>query len=231
MEEKCFFVVPAGGCGTRFGAPLPKQFVRFLGKPLIVYTLEALLPYSELSIVALPKQFHPMWKSFCREYPQIADCKVVEGGDTRFESVKKALKQVPSGVLVGIHDAVRPMISGATIQRLITTARQRGNAVPIQYLTDSLRRLIPPLEKGSCRSHSVDRSLFVTVQTPQIFQSDQIKAAYEKDFQPSFTDDCSVFEAAFGKSPTLVQDTLPNLKITRPEDSFIFEAFLKGYRG
>lgn len=221
--QPCFFVIPAGGSGLRFGTPLPKQYTVVAGKPIIIHTLEAVAPYAEQIVVAISPAQQDIWKTLCQKYPIAASCLTAQAGETRFLSVKSALSAIPSGVLVAIHDAVRPLISGDTIKRLLEAAQKGGAALPFTRLTDTIRELLPMAESGFI-TKAADRDKFLSIQTPQVFESEKLKEAYKQPFQSFFTDDCSVYEAFFAESPTLVEDFCPNLKITRPEDVALFEA-------
>ena len=187
---KCHFVIPAGGVGLRFGGPLPKQFVEVEGLPILMHTLRAIAPYAESITLALPQDYQEYWQQVCREKSFDLKHKIVEGGATRFLSVRNAIESlaVDPDALIGVHDAVRPLVSGETIEALLAAAEASGAAIPYLPLTDSIRHLEP---LGG--SKSVDRTQFVAVQTPQVFLLEHLRAAYQQaDDGASFTDDASV---------------------------------------
>ena len=107
------------------------------------------------------------------------------------------------------------------IENCFHVAEEKGGAIPVLPLTDSLRQIFP--DKSS---KAVDRTAFVAVQTPQTFRVEEIKKAYKLPYNDTFTDDASVYEAA-GYIPELVEGNRENLKITLPVDLAIAEIGLK----
>ena len=213
---KCHFVIPAGGVGLRFGGPLPKQFVEVEGLPILMHTLRAIAPYAESITLALPQDYQEYWQQVCREKSFDLKHKIVEGGATRFLSVRNAIESlsVDPDALIGVHDAVRPLVSGETIEALLAAAEASGAAIPYLPLTDSIRHLEPLVG-----SKSVDRAQFVAVQTPQVFLLERLRVAYQQaDSSASFTDDASVYEALFDTPIELVESNPENKKITHPPD-------------
>lgn len=214
MTSSRFAVILAGGSGVRMGAKLPKQFLEISGKPILRHTIERFLDYDAQIriVVVLPAAFKEYWKNYCSESGFLERYSMVSGGMTRFHSVQNALAVIPDGALVAVHDSVRPFISPEFIGSLFKCAECNGSAVPSLPLTDSIRRLE---QDGS--STSLDRSLFVTVQTPQVFRSEILKKAYMQPYSQHFTDDASVVEAS-GSPVTLCDGVKGNFKITSPED-------------
>ena len=145
---------------------------------------------------------------------------LVAGGLTRFHSVQNALKKVPDGAIVAIHDGVRPLITPALICRMLDRMDDDGcrALLPVLPVVDTLRSTDPA-------TPDPDRSRTVAVQTPQIFRSEDIKAAYGQAYDLSFTDDASV--AARHEIPlTFEEGERFNLKITTPEDLLLAEAII-----
>ncbi|MGP1579349.1 IspD/TarI family cytidylyltransferase [Porphyromonas endodontalis] len=213
---KCHFVIPAGGVGLRFGGPLPKQFVEVEGLPILMHTLRAIAPYVESITLALPQDYQEYWQQVCREKSFDLKHKIVEGGATRFLSVRNAIESlaVDPDALIGVHDAVRPLVSGETIEALLAAAEASGAAIPYLPLTDSIRHLEPLVG-----SKSVDRAQFVAVQTPQVFLLERLRVAYQQaDGGANFTDDASVYEALYDTPIELVESNPENKKITHPHD-------------
>jgi len=114
-------------------------------------------------------------------------------------------------VLIAIHDGVRPLVSHDTIWRCFSDAEEFGNAVPFIEPADSVRLL------DGDDSRPVSRSEVRLIQTPQVFRGSVIIKAYDRDFDPSFTDDATVAEAD-GVKIHLTHGNRENLKITTPED-------------
>ena len=121
--------------------------------------------------------------------------------------------------LVAIHDGVRPLVSHDTIWRCFADAEEYGNAVPFSEPADSVRLL------SGDGSLPHPRSQVRLIQTPQVFRSSLIIKAYDRPYDPSFTDDATVAEAA-GAIIHLTHGNRENIKITTPEDLFVAEAIL-----
>lgn len=214
MEKRGkFIIIVAGGKGERMGADKPKQFLEIDGKPILRRTMERFIGFdsSAVLIVVLSSEWKEYWKRYCADSPFRCKFSIATGGITRFHSVQNALKMVPDGALVAVHDGVRPLVSDTFLKRIFDAAEQFQAVIPVVPVTDSLRLL------DSGGSSPVDRSRYVAVQTPQIFHSEVLKAAYKKAYSPSFTDDASVVEAA-GFPVTLVPGQRSNIKITTVED-------------
>lgn len=216
-----FVIIVAGGSGSRMGSEVPKQFLLLKGKPLIFHTIEkfhAALPQVKI-IVVLPSQQIEYWSELKTQYHFSLEHTVAVGGKSRFESVKNGMKLIKEEAVVGIHDAVRPLISIKTIQELFSVAELKGNSVPYYPCKDSLRHI----KNGE--NKAVAREEFVLIQTPQCFKYSEIKAGYDGEEQNSFTDDASVYEY-LGKKINLVEGDEFNIKITYPSDLKYAEALL-----
>jgi 2-C-methyl-D-erythritol 4-phosphate cytidylyltransferase len=223
MNENHVIIV-AGGSGQRMGTAIPKQFLHISGKPVLMHTIErfyAAIPHVNIVLV-LPQDHHSTWNSLVIEHLFSIPFTLTTGGETRFHSVKNGLKLISSG-FVGVHDGVRPLVSEETIQKCYKGASEKGNAVPVIDVSDSLRQY---QQDGS--SISVDRANYCIVQTPQVFDVEQMKLAFEQDYVSSFTDCASVMEKA-GHKINLVEGNSENIKITKPSDFILAETLLKTY--
>lgn len=218
MSRRRYAVIVAGGRGTRMGADRPKQFLEVDGRPILRHTIERFqqLESEVRFIIVLPSQSREWWKAYCRETGFLESYTMVAGGLTRFHSVRNALEYVPDGAAVAVHDGVRPLVSAEFLERMFMEAEESPATVPVMPMIESMRLL---MEDGG--SEIADRSRFVTVQTPQVFQSEVLKAAYGQPYSLSFTDDASVVEAA-GCDIRLVSGERLNIKITTPEDLELF---------
>jgi 2-C-methyl-D-erythritol 4-phosphate cytidylyltransferase len=219
---KKYVIIVAGGSGTRMKSAIPKQFMELNGKPMLMRTIHKF--YTSIDncsiIVVLAKEYQEAWKLLCKQYQFIISHEVVNGGPTRYASVKNGLTLVPDACIVGIHDAARPLVSTTTILKAYEEAELMGNASPAIPLTDSLRRW-----KGK-ENTAVDRKDYMIIQTPQCFHSHLIKKAFEKPYQPEFTDDATVLEA-YGEKIHLIEGNRENIKITTQQDLIIAEALFK----
>lgn len=219
---KKFAVIVAGGSGSRMKSEIPKQFMDLLGMPILMHTIEVFYRFDEESsiILVLPDSQKHFWAELCKKHLFSVPHLIVSGGKTRFESVKNGLSKIDDEGIVFIHDGVRPLVSLQTIEKCYQMAQKNGNAIPVLHITESLRK-----QKDN-QSVSVDRTLYLSVQTPQTFRSEQILKAYEQDFDVSYTDDASVAEKA-GFPIFMVEGNRENIKITTPEDLIIAEAFMR----
>lgn len=210
MERKKYLIVMAGGSGTRMGASCPKQFLEIGGRAILHVTIQKFLEaYPDINVVTvLPKDHIDVWKKYCYEHNFNCRQTLVEGGITRFHSVRNGLEKVPEGALVAIHDGVRPLVSPKLIRDLFTSAETRPAVVPSVPVVDTIKTLA---------GEYVDRSNLLSVQTPQIFHSEVLKAAYLQPYKTSFTDDASVVEAA-GEAVSYVPGERYNIKVTTPDD-------------
>jgi 2-C-methyl-D-erythritol 4-phosphate cytidylyltransferase len=207
-------IIVAGGSGRRMGGPVPKQFLDLNGKPLIVHTIESFYNYDpEIKVVVVLAASHrKFWGSISITYDRGRGIDVAKGGESRYDSVKSGLQHIGDGMVVGVHDAVRPMVSQETIQRCYEAAARTGSGIPVVEMDDSVRML----EEGG-GSINLERGKLRRVQTPQVFRSELIREAYGQKSELSFTDDASVFEAQYGEV-TLVEGNRENIKITTPAD-------------
>lgn len=213
MMERGVIIV-AGGSGKRMGSGKPKQYLDLAGKPVILHTLERFLgfdPHMKIVLVLAPDH-RKYWDAIAGDAAPVAGIQLAEGGRTRYDSVKNGLEYIHEGIIVGIHDAVRPLVNRDTLERCYDAAEKHGSGVPVTAIEETVRML----QDGGGSVH-MDRSKLVRVQTPQVFRSEKIKKAFNQPFDPAFTDDASVFESLFGHV-NLVDGNPENIKITGPAD-------------
>lgn len=210
-------IITAGGLGKRMGGDLPKQFLVLGGKPVLIHTLELFFNYDpQIEIIlTLPTDWRGYWetvqdKYFCR-VPHI----VVNGGEERYHSIRNALKRC-SGELIAVHDGVRPFVSFETLDRCFSALKEHEAVVPVLKLKESLRKTNETL------SIALDRSKFRLVHTPQCFQAEILRKAYEQDYHNQITDDASLVEE-LGYNVHLVESNEENIKLTTQFDFLIAE--------
>lgn len=203
------------------GSQTPKQFLELGGKTVLQRSIERFLEaVPDMKIITvLPKEHFGTWKELCVKFALDCPQTLVEGGFTRFHSVKNALAKVPDGSIVFIHDGVRPFVSAALIREMASMMQHGQRAlVPAIPVVDTLK-------SKNQEEPDPDRSRIVAVQTPQVFLSEDIKAAYVQGYDTAFTDDASV--AKRKKIPlTFVDGERFNIKITTPEDMELAEWLL-----
>lgn len=206
-------VLVAGGSGRRMGSSVPKQYLELQGKAVIIHTLERFYQYDPhiKIVVVLAEDHQSFWEKISSSSEAAKVSEVVYGGQNRYDSVRHGLALIPDGCIVGIHDAVRPLVSRDTIDRCYRSARETGSGIPVVEMDESLRLISP---KGSV---NLERENLRRVQTPQVFKSELIREAYRHDFPLSVTDDASVYEFIHG-ALTLVEGNPENIKITKASD-------------
>ena len=216
----------AAGSGSRMGTELPKQFLEIDGKAILQKTIEVFrdaLPGIKV-ITVLPEAYIDYWKDYGLRRNFTCPQVLVKGGITRFHSVKNALERVPNGALVAIHDGVRPLVTDNFLQEIFAAAEDVTGVIPVLPSIDTMKVLkTENTVLKSVPGVEADRSVLYGAQTPQIFQSELLKQAYEQPFSPSFTDDASVMEK-YGKSLSYKIGERLNIKITTQEDLILARA-------
>jgi len=221
-ELKKYALIVAGGSGSRMNAPVAKQFLLLNNYPVLMHTMVRFFQYDHTMelILVLPEEQFDYWRSLCKSYEFEIPHKLVKGGKVRFDSVKNGLDSITEEGIVAIHDGVRPLVSNETIDRCFRMTEDKGNAIPVIPVVESLRKI-----EGK-DSKAVDRSSYLTIQTPQVFLVSEIKLAYGRGYDPLFTDDATVLER-LGKTLNLVEGNRENIKITHPTDLVIAGALIK----
>jgi 2-C-methyl-D-erythritol 4-phosphate cytidylyltransferase len=215
-------IIVAGGKGLRMGNELPKQFIEIAKKPILMHTIEAFYNYDNAIniVIVLPTEHQQYWESLCEKHNFQLHHNIINGGETRFQSVLNGLNTIENNGLTAVHDGVRPFVSHKTIQGAFEMANLHGAAIPVVAPVESIREI--KNETNIARN----RELYRLVQTPQVFKTSIIKQAYKQDYNLLFTDDASVVEAK-GYKIALVEGNRENIKITSPFDLIIANAILK----
>ena len=197
----------AGG-STRMG--FDKLLTPIAGKTAIERSLEALVLGGADEIVFAVS---PSTRAFVEGLSCPVPHAIVEGGQTRAESVKHALDSIARADIVAIHDAARCMVSPETVRKSIESAREFGSGVVAGKVTDTIVQLD---ETGVT---TLDRSRLIRMQTPQTFRFERIKHAYETGDLSRVTDDCALYITA-GYEPKFVftEGEAANQKLTTGED-------------
>lgn len=220
-----YVIIVAGGKGLRMGTEIPKQFLEVGGLPVLMRTILCFTEYdADIKIIlVLPHDQQEYWNELCGKYCFDAEYTIVDGGDTRFQSVKNGLAAIPADKegLVAVHDGVRPFVSREVIERCFDEAELHGAVIPVLPVTDTLRDITT-----GC---TVPRANYRAVQTPQVFELELLKSAYDRPFEDNFTDDASVVES-FGREVTLIEGNRENIKLTTLYDLRIAELFVEDFK-
>lgn len=222
-------VFPAAGSGKRMRAGMNKVFLELAGKPILVHTL--LRFSSSRAIDSLVVVVAEAEVSYIKELLQgvhgLKPFKVVPGGAERQYSIYNGLKAVPEDTeIILVHDAARPLVSTAAIEKVVAGAREVGGAIAavpekctVKVVSaDGLVQTTPP------------RETLWEVQTPQGFRREILMEAYRKAEEDGFlgTDDSSLVER-IGCPVKVVMSDYRNIKVTTPEDLTIAEALLRNW--
>lgn len=212
-------IIAAGGRGSRFGGSQPKQLQMLAGVPILKRTVDAFLQgyaFDEV-VVALPPEL-------AVDPPSYLDSViVVEGGERRQDSVAKAFRAVaPSAQIIVIHDAARPLVSSALIERTIDAALKHGAAIAALEARDTVKRT----DESRIIRGTIPREDIFLAQTPQAFRVGVLRDALELASTASAATDEAMLAEQAGHSVYLVEGDPRNLKITTPEDLQIAERLL-----
>ena len=226
-----FAILPAAGLGTRMAGPKPKQFLMLDGIPILIHSLRAFAAVERIKLIYVAVRATEIE----RVEAQIAEfgfsdrAKVVEGGDKRQESVANALAalEAEDDDIVLVHDAVRPLIDAATIERTIDAVIETGAAIVGMPAIDTIKQ-VERTAHGALITATIPREFVVLAQTPQGFRYGVLNSAFAEAEADGFvgTDEASVVERA-GHSVAVVHGSQVNLKITQPGDLELAEFYLR----
>ena len=230
---KVSVILPAAGLGTRMGKPPQpekggisrKQFMLLDGLPILVHTVRKFVAAPSVSeiIVALRSEDLSWVESLLEQESRSKPIRLVEGGESRQQSVENALAQVsPDTDLVAVHDAVRPFIDLATIEKVIEEARATGAAIVGIVPVDTVK--LVHLNKIR---QTLTRERLILTQTPQVFRLDLLRSAFARATQEGFTgtDESSLVERLEQVEVSVVPGSDRNIKITRPTDMDLARLF------
>jgi 2-C-methyl-D-erythritol 4-phosphate cytidylyltransferase len=229
-------ILPAAGLGTRMSAghsstTAPKQFLELAGVPILIHTLRAFaeVPRVAAMYVAVRPNEMDRVAAQIRDYGFAGKVHVVTGGDTRQESVQHALDAIecdPDDIIL-VHDAVRPLIDAATIERTIRAVEKHDAAIVGLPAVDTIKQ-VERTADGAIITATVPREYVVQAQTPQGFRCHLLKLAFAEAAADEFvgTDEASLVERAGGEV-AVVLGSPANFKITQPGDLELAEFYLQ----
>jgi 2-C-methyl-D-erythritol 4-phosphate cytidylyltransferase len=236
--KKCHALLPTAGTGSRLGGELPKQFQQLAGKPMLAYALEAFLqsPQIESIWIGVAPGFidNPILKTLAQGNKPIHF--LPTGGPTRQETVRNTLAAMLNNDIsqddwVLVHDAARPGITPALIERLITSVKNSDiGGLLAMRLADTLKQAdldsviagnVPHVEKTIPREH------LWQAQTPQMFRLARLHTALEDAIrlEADVTDEASAMELT-GLKPLLIEGATRNFKVTHPADWELMQLLL-----
>jgi len=210
--------------------PKPKQFLALDGLPILIHSLRAFASVARVTAIyiAVRKTEIERVEAQVAEYGFSGRVRVVEGGENRQESVAHALAALPAQAddIVLVHDAVRPLIDAATIDRTIDAVAEHGAAIVGMPAIDTIKQ-VERTAHGALITSTIPREFVVLAQTPQGFRFGLLQNAYAEASADGFigTDEASVVERA-GHPVAVVPGSQVNLKITQPGDLALAEFYL-----
>ena len=221
-------IVVAGGKGTRFGSDRPKQFLELKNIPVIVHTLLQFERCREIGgvVVVLPREEVHGFQSLAEPFALSKVLRVVPGGDTRAQSVRRGLATVEVAEIIAVHDGVRPLITPEEIDDVVSAARQNGAAILVAPVGDTVKEV-----SNDRIARTIPRSNLRRALTPQCFRFEILKRAYESldELEQAGTDvtDDSFLVERLGIDVVMVEGSARNIKITKQEDLKVVEAMLE----
>jgi 2-C-methyl-D-erythritol 4-phosphate cytidylyltransferase len=220
-----FAILPAAGLGTRMAGPQPKQFLALDGIPILIHSLRAFAAVQRVSSIYVAvrpseiERVEAQIADYAAEYGFAGRVQVVAGGNHRQESVSNALAALPAQPddIVLVHDAVRPLIDAATIDRTIV-------GLPA---VDTIKQ-VERTAHGALITSTIPREFIVLAQTPQGFRFGILQQSFAEATADGFigTDEASVVERA-GYPVAVVHGSQVNLKITQQSDLALAEFYLR----
>ena len=211
--------------------PQPKQFLALDGVPILIHSLRAFAGVGRVTAiyVAVRKTETERVEAQIAEHGFADRVHVVEGGDNRQESVEHALAALPAQPddIVLVHDAVRPLIDVATIDRTIDAVIEFGAAIVGLPAVDTIKQ-VERTAHGALITSTIPREYVVLAQTPQGFRYGLLQRSFAEAVADGFvgTDEASVVERA-GNPVAVVHGSQVNLKITQPGDLELAEFYLR----
>lgn len=210
---KAAALIVAGGSGRRFGASTPKQYLTLAGQSVLQRTIDVFLGNSQIALVqvVINPDAAPLYEQATTQHARLLP--PTAGGAERQDSVRAGLEALvphkPDFVL--IHDAARPFLDPALIDRTLEAASD-GGAIAAVRMTDTVKQAV-----GARVTDTLDRSILWRAQTPQTFRFQDILSAHRAAIGLALPDDAAVAERA-GIPVHLIESTDGNMKITTADD-------------
>ena len=224
-------IIAAAGKGNRMATDRPKQFLEVLGIPIIFHTLKRFEQCDSIDelVVVLPAEESAGFLSLAGKYGLRKLARVVPGGNTRTESVKRGFMSIRAATahIVAVHDAVRPLVTVEEIEKTIAAADLIGAAILTNRVTDTIKRVA-----GNSVVETIDRDTLRRAVTPQCFHYGLLRRAFDEAdaTDVALTDESSLVER-LGHPVSFVEGSPLNIKITTPHDLLVAEAYLAAEEG
>ncbi len=221
MPAKITAVIPAAGLGKRMGNR-PKQYLQLEGRELLWWTLKAITASEMIGSVCLVVPLADV-EAVKERYTSFGKVdSVISGGAARAVSVSNGVKATEAEIVV-IHDAARPCLTTALLERTIVAAQKHGAATAAIRATDTLK-----LKDGQFLGGTIERENILQVQTPQVFKRTVLLDAYTRlSLGTEWTDETSMLQS-IGVKVAWVEGEQANIKVTTPADLELAGSFLAG---
>lgn len=227
----------AGGVGQRMRtAGLPKQFLEIYGKPIIAYTIEKFetAPSIGKIVIVCHKDWILRIKQIISKYGYTQIAMIVPGGNDRMDSLLNGLKSIrqlgaEDNDIVVIHDAVRPLVDVATIEKNIEVTTKKGNAMTVKSVTETV-----VVSDGEYVDYAdiQQRSRSYSLTSPQTFRLRELEDSLKQIHEINTSNgipllDPAMIYARLGKKMYLVKEDNMNIKITTPADFYYLRSILE----
>jgi 2-C-methyl-D-erythritol 4-phosphate cytidylyltransferase len=220
-------IIVAAGRGERMGGDVDKAFLSLGPKPVLAYSLVAFQHCDDIDeiIIVVRKERVDSARSMAQMFGCTKVVKVVAGGAKRQASVANGLEALGADTrVVAVHDGARPCVTPRMISDTVQSALSHGSGVAAVKVTDTVKYV----ERGLTVTRTIDREKLWLVQTPQAFEVDLLKQAFEevRKRKATVTDEASAVEL-LGKEVRLVPVSATNIKVTMADDLLMASTFLK----
>lgn len=226
-------IIFAGGSGVRMGAGVPKQFLEVNGKPIIIHTLQLFQFHRKIDkiYISVLEDYIPYMEGLVQDFRLSKVAGVMAGGETAQDSIyialKKASEENPGDSIVLLHDGVRPFVSYDVIAENIRSVKKYGSAITCTpcYETILLSQDGVGVDKVPFRKETF------AAQAPQSFYLKDILKAHEEirgteNGYTNMVDACTIMKSQ-NKEVHMVQGNRGNIKVTTPEDVYMFRALIQ----
>ncbi len=231
-KDKCIAIVLAGGKGKRMESDVPKQYIELKGKPILYYSLKQFQNcevIDEIILVTGKDELEYCKENIIEKYGLNKVKKIIVGGKERYNSVYNAMQSIEECDYVFIHDGARPFIENMVLNNAYRCVKEYKACVVGVQAKDTVKIA----DGEGFISNTPNRENVWIIQTPQVFDWNIIKEAYELLMESNcnnVTDDAMVVENMMNYKVKIVHGNYENIKVTTPSDLVIANSFLEVYK-
>lgn len=225
-------IIIAGGCGSRMGQDIPKQFLNVNDKPILIYTLESFQKHQDIDAIEVVciDGWHDVLRAYAEQFNINKLRWIVSGGSTGQESIRNGVYNLENicnaDDCIIIHDGIRPLVDDTVLTDVIKKCYKYGNAVTAMPYNEQI--FIKDDECSAIRY--IPRETIMRVSTPQAYRFDKLLWAYREAFESkvgiygsSYTNTMMV---ELGERLYFAKGSDRNIKITNKDDLELFKAYL-----